>query len=495
MKKIYILILLLVISWSVNAQVSFSAYGAVGDGITDDTKALQNALDNESNLIAEPGKTYIVNKPLRVNQEFEHSIDWQGATISSTELVGKFIFNIDKTEALGHHTEMKNLLIDGKQIMQRGVYMKSPTTLTNVDVKNLKQLNTASTLAYTIIIVNSSKSFGNYVLDGCDATNLTAENNDEIGDAQGAAYHIYIEWRATPTDETIIQVKNATYSGSWGEDGCSIYAFNPDNKYDLSKTSSHMYFENLTLKNWERRAIKGFSGNMTWTNCNIYDTNKDHPSFGGKLPSAGLVAAGGGGSKNITFKDCNFIGDEAGNGRDNRVVVSSADDVLLTNCNFTNSSRLVFSGSIGDVHICSCKFGEGSMTTDMNEKENYGDIIFDSETVITEADFFKWLNVYDHIQSDQRCEEFSPMIRKMLHISDEVTIFPNPVHDEIKVLTPFEGVFTETRYSIYNSLGSFLKSGIVENGDIKELGSLNQGTYLLVIETNKKSFLKKFVKI
>src|SRR5690606_23685992 len=62
--------------------VNFSKYGAVGDGKTDDTKALQAALNAESNLVGTPGATYRITGLLNINKAGDQNIDWKGATIT-----------------------------------------------------------------------------------------------------------------------------------------------------------------------------------------------------------------------------------------------------------------------------------------------------------------------------------------------------------------------------------------------------------------------------
>src|SRR5262245_42456201 len=65
--------------------VSVSQFGAVGDGRTDDTAAIQSALNyikvNGGTLNLEAGRTYMVSKALVITGADDFKIDGNGATI------------------------------------------------------------------------------------------------------------------------------------------------------------------------------------------------------------------------------------------------------------------------------------------------------------------------------------------------------------------------------------------------------------------------------
>lgn len=62
-------------------QVTPEAFGAVGDGVTDDTAAIQNCLNSSLNVVFGKNKTYICSDlPVRDH----HNIDLNGATLKTT---------------------------------------------------------------------------------------------------------------------------------------------------------------------------------------------------------------------------------------------------------------------------------------------------------------------------------------------------------------------------------------------------------------------------
>lgn len=58
------------------------SFGAVGDGVTDDSSALQSAIDQKGLVVFGSGKTYKVTQTLRIGRDT--ILDFNGATINST---------------------------------------------------------------------------------------------------------------------------------------------------------------------------------------------------------------------------------------------------------------------------------------------------------------------------------------------------------------------------------------------------------------------------
>jgi hypothetical protein len=70
-------------------------------------------------------------------------------------------------------------------------------------------------------------------------------------------------------------------------------------------------------------------------------------------------------------------------------------------------------------------------------------------------------------------------------------LYPNGVDDIINI----KGIGTSVNsyYNIYDLLGVKKRSGILDNSQI-DVRTLNQGIYMLKIETKRGSFFKRFIK-
>lgn len=98
------------------AFTSVSVYGAVGDGVTDDTLALQKALNATGMILFESGKTYLISSELQVKSNTY--IYGSGAIIkaktgyaSETNLM--MARNYGKESTVGGYEQNKNICIHG----------------------------------------------------------------------------------------------------------------------------------------------------------------------------------------------------------------------------------------------------------------------------------------------------------------------------------------------------------------------------------------------
>lgn len=475
------------------SQVTFSHYGAVGDGVTDDRNAIQLALNSESNLKAEPNKTFYISGRLHLNQNFDHIIDWNGAVITSNEPIHK-LFQIQKMTT-GSHTKMENLTIDGNNSINTATFITSPTTFINVDIKDLVQGSSpVIPIGINVRITDSPNSFGSYLFDGCDITNITGTDDGIIGNSVGGAYHVYVQWETEPTTPTTVTVQNATYNGSWGEDGCLIYLFQINSNEDIGNTLNHNYFKNLTLKNWQRRAVKGFCGGQTWENSTFYNTPDNHSNItNNSSATAGLLEIGRSKS-NFSFNECTFIDVEPNQtGRDNRLIFANATGANVKNCSFEKGVRIAFARTIGNVLFCGNNFGEGSYAYDYLETEDQGEIIFDSENTYVEDNFHENINFFSYVESDLTCDQMTASLED-LNALNNIKIFPNPSSDFIEVLLPNSISYKKVYYTIFNSLGQKTLNGFIMESNVIDVTKLKKGVYFIEFQCNEKKFKSKFIK-
>lgn len=352
--------------------VNFSKYGAVGDGKTDDTKALQAALNANSNLVANAGAIFKISSTLNINQKIEHKIDWNSSKIIASKNLNIMIYvnkrNLGKTAM----TTFKNLTVDGSKKAMRGIQIESIVNFNNVDITNLTQYIEQSPAGIYINIFKDENAYGTWIFDGCDITNIVAKSNGTVAsDTWGSANGILFYWRETPNKPTKILFKNGIIENIWGEDAGGFFANDPTNK--ISQTDSKIVVENYTIRNAERRQLKGFSSNLEFNRVTFADPDKNNPNIQ-KGTTSGMVVFGTDDRKNITFNNCDFIG----SGYDGRVIPIGVNDFLITNSRFHGNASIAFTKNIGNGFIKDCEFKKGSIIYAYNANI-YGNIVIDSK--------------------------------------------------------------------------------------------------------------------
>ncbi len=334
-------------------QVNFSKYGAVGNGSTDDTKALQAALNAEKSLVANPGATFKISSTLKLLKGFEQKINWNGATVITYSALTPMIF-IDKKALNGGVTTMSGLNVDGKDKANRGIEINSRVTFNNVNVRNFKQTTQWAATGVLLRLYNHSSSRGEYLFDGLNISKTVGKSNGIITDSWGAANGMSIYWKEVPSSPTHVTIRNGSIHSSWGEDGGLVYTKDQTSSYGISRSSSSITFRDMNFYDGQRRAIKGFSSNVTYENCKFTDPSPNNTNLT-KNTSAALVAVGSG-SKNIKFNNCEFVD----KGYDGRFIASKVDGLEIKNSTFKGGSSFILSSTIGDVTLSNNTFGYGS---------------------------------------------------------------------------------------------------------------------------------------
>lgn len=357
--------------------VNFQTYGAVGDGITDDTAALQDALDGEAELIADPGATFLIGDTLEIDQDFAHTICWNGATLITSSALNPMV-EVDKRQAGGDLTSMHDLLVDGNVTANRGVEVNSRVEMFDVDARGFRQPSSASPAGFFINFYDDTAAYGTWLFDGCDVSDVVGASNGTTTDSLGAANGYLIYWREVPTETTTLDVRNATVSDCWGEDAQNVAIFSSG--IDISDTTSGTRWTTMNFFNWERRCIKGFAANNTFVDCSFTDPEPDDPRLYSSNKS-GMVVIGAGsgatGGENQVFEGCTFTA----KGYDGRVIATDTAHVEFNNCNWEGGSDLLFTdfgvADIGPTQVCGSTFGPGSTIGD------YGGITYEGDDVIT----------------------------------------------------------------------------------------------------------------
>lgn len=188
--------------------LSVKSYGAVGDGSTDDTTAIQNALnDAATNLGAvvfpATANAYIVSSPL-VAAAGTSMIGWGngGATIRAkasttlTEIVGV------TANQLNYSFTMSNLQLDGNQgnsaTVTQGVYLFAPSDCTLNGLRVVNCSGNGITLDGSGTYLGTATKVLNSFIRSCggDGIHITSDCTDtqmvgnDFGSCTGKAYYI-----------------------------------------------------------------------------------------------------------------------------------------------------------------------------------------------------------------------------------------------------------------------------------------------------------------
>jgi hypothetical protein len=360
--------------------VNLQAYGAVGDGITDDTAAIQNALDNEAYIISDPNKTYLISKTLSIDKNMAQVIDFNGSKITRNTTIGYMLY-IDKSLFNGSNTSISNLDLDGNGFNGSLLYTESRTQLTNVDVHDaLNNSGKSGLRGIYVSIKNEPGVAGKWVFDNVNidwiASNVIKGSGKTTG-GSGYATGIHIHWPETNTAGVQIVYKNSTISNVYGFEGDGIIMNSPGN--DISFTNNSIWLEKMTFLNFQRRAVKNFIGNVTWINSDIYSSDFSNIYIDKTKQPAGQFRMGAGssarGAENILLCGLRLhggpttpmnswltgmvIGGTSGiTSFEMRRSSISGDD---PNSKWAGSSTgMDFGEKIGTVKICECEFGLAS---------------------------------------------------------------------------------------------------------------------------------------
>ena len=166
-------------------------FGCVGDGVTDDTEALQKAFDfclaNNRQLIAHKGKTYAVSKTIMAHTTNDIQIDFGGAVIKAIKPMEHIIDldNYDIPDRIGHSSVVNNLVLDCDS-MSGGVYCPraAKTSFNFLMVRNCSLKAFRVVKGYEVFVTNSHihcttgpESYGIYMDTGdCHFDNIVIIN-------------------------------------------------------------------------------------------------------------------------------------------------------------------------------------------------------------------------------------------------------------------------------------------------------------------------------
>lgn len=306
--------------------VNFSKYGAVGDGKTDDTKALQAALDAEDSLIANEGAIYKITTQLDIDKSGNQTIDWKGATI----LIGVELTKcIDINKSSGILT-MHNLNIDGDLKGEWIMQINSSFDFDNIHIKDVYSDDQAAIGMY--IRITKTGNWSTLKLKNCSINNVTADGNGVIGDNQGAARAILYDYITTPSNLHGL-IENCDFRNVFGEDADVLQYRSNDQNWN---TGSTVTFNNTKFEVATRRIGKIFAGDITFNNCTFTNIQKSHENIKYAKETGGFLSlsntAGTEPARRIVFDNCIFNGSDF----DNRIIQNKATDIRISNSTWNN---------------------------------------------------------------------------------------------------------------------------------------------------------------
>lgn len=413
------LILMLLLPFLTIGQIP----NAVGNGVADDTGAIQAWLDSGGNLTANGSYIYRISSTLDFDQSFNHDVDFNGSTLTTTTTDLLFLM-VDKRSSNGGITEIKNLNIDANNVGMQGVYAKSKVHLINIDGQDYSQSANANGSPFHVRFdyeSNESDTLGEWIADGCDVDGLQGYGNYcDYCDGIGAANGYLVYWDVVPNQEAQFTFKNASVLNGYGVDGQNVGVFSSGR--DVSYTAKTV-FDNITTKGFDRRGWKVFCGGVTVKNSLIQDNPESDGltscgtigtganctqlgATGSPNLSAGLFTIGAGsgatGATNNRIENTTFVG--VANGTDNRVIIVDTDDVQINNCTFSGGADLAFTLNIGDVDICGTTFNSGSDAYSYNTRTDSGQIRFGyNNTYVDGYNNVNSISGYSSIQAELTC--------------------------------------------------------------------------------------------
>ena len=236
-------------SISLESSVNVKDFGATGDGVTDDTAAIQAALDTTNTLIEFPKGNYRIRRPeldgtAAISSSVPNRIIFGNGIITATDQV-KVGFDIT-----GNDTTV-NIHIDGNNFIGNAIRVSSADNCV-VDGCKIHDLNGFTNYSAIAIGVYFESNDYSVSVTNNQIRNLTSEGDGSGGNGVGMSRAINIS--ATTNISKASLVSNNTINSVGGEEGDSITIISSDGSgtyFDLPIT-----VEGNAISLWNRRAIK-----------------------------------------------------------------------------------------------------------------------------------------------------------------------------------------------------------------------------------------------
>ncbi len=213
-------------------------------------------------------------------------VNFNGSTIIRNTSV-HWVINIDKRNYGNSLTTIANLKVNGNNKSGSLIDIKSRVHFTNVELYNVIHDNANG---IRMLVYDKAGVYGQSQFNNVNIHNLVSNNsNGSSGNNPGMVHGFLVSAQETPKQYTQIVYKNSELYELWGEDAGGITLNSPG--LDTSNSPLSFWFENISVRDAQRRTVKNFIGNTTWVNCVFTAAAADNPNLVGP-DEGGLAAAG-----------------------------------------------------------------------------------------------------------------------------------------------------------------------------------------------------------
>ena len=338
--------------------INVKDYGAVGDGVTDDTVSLQAAFDAGAGqlTVLEPGATYKCTSQLHI----KGNVDGNGATL---EFYGAAISYLVYQDTMG---SLRNFTIDGDNVSscQAGLQVDTDFEFAgycNYDliVKNISNSNNTQGCSGAQFFKSSSATHLDSYLDvKIQVINVVATANGIIGDTGGKASGIIVGFNAAGTNSNIVihdcnieTISSGGVDPAEDADGIQLLITG------FASTKLGLYeIKNCVVKDSKKRGFKIQAANAFIENCVCYGQNTLAGFETYALDTTFLnckYLAGTGVSFTTSIANSKFIGcyaEGSGATLDLVRVYGNGDYATFENCTFISSAAYA-TGDFGVMRI------------------------------------------------------------------------------------------------------------------------------------------------